>query len=250
MGPCWQHSWVWEQLKLASFLSWSNWKQWRLVHVRCSLSSLVVFRSCYINNTLWMMWECAWVTVYASLCREWKWHLGEKRSGNPLTSVKSALICWCTTANLLTSIPESSVTVKEKEVRVADWCDTESRRAFTPALLLFPKHLLYVAFIARYSTSEKNLSVNSVFPLPVVISYTDRFQKCKRIWTHPYWPHSPLLLVMEEYRNISTQRFIAAFLQGWSAELVYVIVSVRRRQRTLTATFSHIFIFLLKALKK
>lgn len=156
------NSQVWEQLKLASFLSWSNWKQWKLVHVRCSLSSLVVFRSCYINNTLWMMWECAWVTVYASLCREWKWHLREKQSGNPLTSVKSALICWWATANLLTSIPESSVTVKEKEVRVLDWCDPESRPAFTPALLLFPKHSLYVVFIAPYSTSKKNPSLSTV----------------------------------------------------------------------------------------
>lgn len=71
--------------------------------------------------------------VYVTLYREWKWHLGEKRSGKSLTSVKSILICWCAAADLLTTIPESSVLVRAKDVRVADQCGAESRLFFNTA---------------------------------------------------------------------------------------------------------------------
>lgn len=133
---------------------------------------------------------------HVSLYREWKWHLGEKRSGNPLTSVKSAFICWCTAANLLTSIPESCVVVKEKEVRVAGPCDSESRRAFTPASRLFPKHCL-LTFVAHYSASEKNplTRVFSSYCSCLLCKQVPNVQKCGATFTPAtyygrLWEHS------------------------------------------------------------
>ena len=193
------------------------------------------------------MWECAWVTIYASLYKEWKWHLGEEQSGNPLTSVKSVLICWSTTANLLTSIPESSVTVKEMEVRVADRCDTESRFAFTLTSLLFPNTLFILPSLLFYSMSKKKKKIplcqQCFFTYCRYLLYRQVSNVQKDMNTSASTALTPLL-VMEENGNISTQCFIPAiFFQGWIAELVYMIVSICRRQRTLKATFSHIFIF-------
>lgn len=172
-----------------------------------------------------MMRGCAWVSVYASLYREWKWHLGEKWSGNPLTGVKSALICLCTTANLFTTIAESSVTVKEKEVRVMGQRNTREQACFytdftaiSKTLSLLPS-LLIIPFLKKNQTTNKqtkppNPLSTLFFPLAVVISYIDRFQKSKSIWKRSYWPCLLLPLVMEEYGNVSTQRFIVAFSSG------------------------------------
>lgn len=157
---------------------------------------------------------------------------------------------------------------EEQEIRVTSWCDIDSRWVFALASLLFPKHsVCYLNFsfstfknkqtpqspqrtTTKHKDKKTTLCQQFFFPLTVGICYTDLFQKCKIIWTHSYQPHSLLPLVMEEYGTQPHSTLLQLFLQGWSIELVYMIVSICRRQVTFQATFIHILLFFAESLKR
>lgn len=120
------------------------------------------------------MGDCMCSFIYSE-----KWHLREKWSGNPLTSVtlKSAVICWCPTANL-SSVPDNCIAVEEEDLRVIDCCDWELAN-FCTGFSLSPKDP--AMFFGHCCTSKNTSSVVSF--LSLVTFSTELFQKCKVFWT-------------------------------------------------------------------